>query len=257
MCLILIAQNIHPHYKLIVAANRDEFYNRPTNSAKHWENFPSLLAGKDLSAGGTWMGITKNGRFCAITNYRDLRNVKQSAPSRGDLVLSYLTTEIYPANFVEELQTKGNEYNGFNLLFGDVDAITYYSNQKNEAQVLTCGIYGLSNHFIDTAWFKNTRSREMFESIISKNTFTQEELITILQDKIEAPEDQLPDTGVGKEWEKVLSPIFIHSEIYGTRCSTIITVSKENEVIFTEVSYNDLGNETERNSFEFIVEERP
>jgi uncharacterized protein with NRDE domain len=256
MCLILIASNVHPDYKLIVAANRDEFYNRPTQQAKYWEEFPSLLAGKDLSAGGTWMGITKQGKFCAITNYRDLRNLKQNAPSRGDLVLSYLTSEINSANFVDELQTKGNEYNGFNLLFGDVDSLTYFSNQSDETQILSPGIYGLSNHFIDTPWFKNTRSKQMFESIISNKLLAEEELITMLQDSIEAPEDQLPDTGVGKEWEKILSPIFIHSEKYGTRCSTMITVSNENEVTFTEVSYNALGYETERNSFEFILKDR-
>jgi uncharacterized protein with NRDE domain len=257
MCLILIAQNLHPHYKLIVAANRDEFYIRPTQSAKYWEEFPYLLAGKDLSAGGTWMGITKNGKFCAITNYRDIRNLKQDAPSRGDLVLSHLTSIIDSYTFIDMLQNTGNLYNGFNLLFGNVDSLIYYSNQNNESVTLTPGIYGLSNHFLDTPWFKNIRSKQIFESIISKSLFNKNDLIAMLQDRTEAPEEQLPDTGIGKEWEKVLSPIFIHSEKYGTRCSTIITVSKENEVIFTEVSYNDLGNETERNSFEFILEERP
>ncbi|MDP2303256.1 MAG: NRDE family protein [Ignavibacteria bacterium] len=255
MCLILIAHNVHPDYKLIVAANRDEFYNRPTQPAQYWEKFPTLLAGKDLSAGGTWLGITKHGKFCAITNFRDLRNLKQEAPSRGDLVLSYLTSEINAFAFINKLQTTGYNYNGFNLLFGNVDSLTYYSNQNNESAVLTPGIYGLSNHFLDTPWFKNTRSKQMFESIISKSIISENDLITLLQDRIEAPEEQLPDTGIGKEWEKVLSPIFIHSETYGTRCSTIITVSQQNEVKFIEVSYNNFGEESEHKSYEFIIKD--
>jgi uncharacterized protein with NRDE domain len=251
MCLLLISYNIHPIYPLIVAANRDEFYNRPTEKARYWKELPDLLAGRDLEAGGTWLGITKAGRFAAITNYRDMKSVKNNAPSRGALTLNFLASDISPLKYGRSLIEKSDEYNGYNLLFSDLESFYYFSNQTKELQQLPSGVYGLSNHLLDTPWPKVVKSKEAFLGATSDEKVSENRLFEILSDDREAPDDQLPDTGLGRELERTVSPVFIKSEKYGTRSSTVLLLNSINEVLFVEKSLDTDKREWIESRFEF------
>ena len=237
MCLVVFANKVHKDYKFIFAANRDEFYNRPTEQAEFWNNYPDLLAGKDLQAGGTWMGITKQGRFAAITNFRDLRNFKENAPSRGKLTLDFLVNDIEPKGYYKSLKPDLTNYNGFNLLLGNVDEFYYFSNKKDGLIKLESGIYGLSNALLDTPWPKVEKSKLYLKKIIQQTEIHPWEVLNILSDTILAKDEELPYTGVGLELERLLSPVFTKMEKYGTRCSTIVMVDKNNNVKFVEKSY--------------------
>ena len=237
MCLVVFANNVHKNYKLIFAANRDEFYNRPTEQAEFWNNYPDLLAGKDLQAGGTWMGITKQGRFVAITNFRDLRNFKENAPSRGKLTLDFLVNEIGPEEYYKSLKSTLNDYNGFNLLLGNINELYYFSNKNYGLKKLEPEIYGLSNALLDTPWPKVAKSKSYLKKIIDQQEIHPWEVLNILSDTMLAKDEELPDTRVGLELERLLSPVFTRMEKYGTRCSTIVMVDKNDNVKFVEKSY--------------------
>lgn len=253
MCLIVFANNVHPKYKLIFAANRDEFYARPSEQAEFWEDHPELLAGKDLQAGGTWMGITKQGRFAAITNYRDLKNIKNDAPSRGNLTLDYLLRTISPEDYYENLKPTLNDYNGFNLLLGDADNLYYFSNKTDGIQKLSPGIHGISNAILNTSWPKVEKAKQKLESLIKQDDVHPFEVIDILKNTTIAKDEDLPDTGVGLELERMLSSIFIKSEKYGTRCSSVILVDNENNVQFVEkFFFGGLGTFSNR-EFKFKI----
>jgi uncharacterized protein with NRDE domain len=239
MCLLLLAVQKHPDYKLVLAANRDEYYDRPTAPAAFWDETSHLLAGKDLRAGGTWLGITKQGRIAAITNYRDPATIKTNAPSRGKLVSGFLLGQESPKHFLEGLAQEKDRYNGFNLIIGENDQLYWFSNRGEEARKLSPGVYGLSNRLLDTPWPKVTRSKDVMARLISgqKNP-SQDKLFHMLWDRTVAGGDQLPNTGVGMAWERILSPIFITSPTYGTRSSTIILIDRHNVVTFTEKTFN-------------------
>jgi len=254
MCLLLISYNCHPVYPLIVAANRDEFYDRPTEKAHFWKDHPELLAGRDLEAGGTWLGITKKGRFAAVTNYRDMRILKERAVSRGELVTNFLLSELSPLKFGQSLSPRAKEYNGYNLLFADTESLYYFSNQKYKLEKLQDGVYGLSNHLLDTPWRKVIKSKEAFIKVTSEEKILTDDLFKILSDDKEAPDDQLPDTGLPPELEKAISPVFVKSERYGTRASTILLINNANEVLFIEKSLNTKSNEWEESRFVFKLE---
>jgi len=243
MCLIVFANNVHPKYKLIFAANRDEFYNRPSEQVEFWKEYPDLLAGKDLQAGGTWMGITKQGKFAAITNFRDLKNHTNDAPSRGNLTLDFLINDDSPGEYYNKLKPALNDFNGFNLLLGNVDELFYLSNKTKELQKLQTGIHGISNAILNTPWPKVERSKRHLESLIQQEDINVWEVIAILKDTSIAKDEELPDTGVGLDLERMLSPVFIKSEKYGTRCSSVVMVDKENNVKFVEKFFFDgIGN---------------
>jgi len=243
MCLIVFANNVHPKYKLIFAANRDEFYNRPSEQAEFWKEYPDLLAGKDLQAGGTWMGITKQGKFAAITNFRDLKNHRNDAPSRGNLTLDFLINDDSPVEYYNKLKPDLNDFNGFNLLLGNVDELFYFSNKTEGLQKLQTGIHGISNAILNTPWPKVERSKRHLESLIQQEDINAWEVIAILKDTSIAKDEELPDTGVGLDLERMLSPVFIKSEKYGTRCSSVVMVDKENNVKFVEKFFFDgIGN---------------
>jgi uncharacterized protein with NRDE domain len=239
MCLLLLAVQKHPDYKLVLAANRDEYYDRPTAPAAFWDEVPHLLAGKDLRAGGTWLGITKQGRIAAITNYRDPAANKTNAPSRGKLVTSFLLGQESPKHFLEGLAQEKDHYNGFNLIIGENDQLYWFSNRGDGARKLSPGVYGLSNRLLDTPWPKVTRSKDAMARLISeqKNP-SQDALFHLLRDRTVACDNQLPDTGVGVAWERILSPIFITSPAYGTRSSTVILIDQQNFITFTEKTFN-------------------
>ncbi|UCH98734.1 MAG: NRDE family protein [Candidatus Aminicenantes bacterium] len=235
MCLILFAFQSHSRYKLIFAANRDEFYHRPTAPARWWKEARFLLAGKDLEAGGTWMGITKNGKIAALTNYRGTEFHKENAPSRGALVSQYLLSNISSQEYLEELQAKSVEYNGFNLILGNMDKLCCYSNRQNKILQVPPGVHGLSNDSLDTPWPKVVKGKQILEQqVLNQPEISLESIFSFLADTEMAPDDQLPDTGVGIEYERVLSSIFIKSPQYGTRSSTVVLVDNDNHVTFAE-----------------------
>lgn len=241
MCLIAFAYKIHPVYDLVLIANRDEFYARPTREAMFWseEGFPDLLAGKDMEAGGTWMGITQTGKWAAVTNYRDISNIKENAPSRGNLVLDYLKGNNSAQNYLENIHNKADSYNGFNLLIGEEENVYYYSNQTHKITVVQPGIYSLSNALLNTHWPKSDTAKKNLQTCIANNTLDKTSLFAILTDFEKAPEKKLPHTGLPAEMEKELSSIFIKTQNYGTRSSTLLLKEKSGKASFIERLYNN------------------
>ena len=253
MCLLLISYNHHPVYKVIVAANRDEFYNRPTEPAKFWDNDSSILAGKDLLAGGTWLGITKLGRFAAITNYREPQNILTGSPSRGKLVTNFLEGNSSIKNYLDSLVSTADQYNGYNLIIMDNDEAAYFSNKTKKMLKLSPGIYALSNHLLNTPWPKVETSKKSFVNIINNQNISTDELFNILSDTSTPPDELLPDTGLGLEIERAVSPVFVSTPFYGTRSSTVILIDKQNNVTFIEKSLDTNKNEWSFASFNFMI----
>ena len=254
MCLILFAYKVHPSYNLILAANRDEFYERPSSPADFWEDSPQVLAGRDLQEGGTWMGIDRTGRFAAITNYRDPASWKNDAQSRGELVSSYLCGNQSPDDYLAKTSRQTQLYNGYNLILGDRHELFAYSN-RGEKQKLNPGIYGISNHLLNTPWPKVSRGKKLLKATLDKKGAELEgALFALLLDRKIPADNKLPDTGIGLEWERVLSSIFIASPIYGTRSSTILLIGKNGRIKFVEKVYDGQRQEWVTSSFSFIRE---
>jgi uncharacterized protein with NRDE domain len=235
MCLLIIAYNIHPEFRLIVAANRDEYYSRPTRFLGFWEENPDILAGKDLKSMGTWLGITRKGRFSAITNYRDPKAVKEGRPSRGLLVRRFLESELSPEEYLRSVKEESLKYNPFNLIVGDLKELWYYSNRA-DIKRLEPGLYGLSNHLLDTPWPKVRKAKQRLKKIVEDEKVDVEKIFSVLKDRSIPPDHELPDTGVGYEKERMLAPIFIESPDYGTRSSSVILMG-EKVVHFYELNY--------------------
>jgi uncharacterized protein with NRDE domain len=253
MCLIFLALNQHPSYKLIIAANRDEFYVRKTAPAHFWEDHPNIVGGRDLEASGTWMAMNKNGKISLVTNYRDPVNINPKAPSRGQLVSDFLANDDKPEAYLNLVVARARLYNGFNILAGNQDELFYLSNYKSGIQKLESGIYGLSNHLLDTPWPKVERGKDKFSSAISKPVVEPNVLFEMLYDEQTAEDQFLPDTGIGLERERALSSMFIKTNGYGTRCSTVILISLDNHVLFSERVY-DLDTFVHKTSkFEFAI----
>lgn len=251
MCLINFHVQDHPIYRLIVAANRDEFYKRPTAPAHFWEDKPYLLAGRDLSQHGTWLGVAKNGRFAALTNYRDPSEQKKNVRSRGEIVTGFLDSDMTAAEFLKSLQQKRAEYAGFNVIAGIADELYYYSNVENEVKRISPGTHGLCNHFLDTPWPKVMKGKTDLRKLADQNRVIQPgELFDVLQDAEPFPEEQLPNTGVGVQLERVLSSLFIKSGEYGTRSSTVLLIDHDNNVTFVERTYLD-GKFVDDRTFSF------
>jgi uncharacterized protein with NRDE domain len=252
MCLILLAFDAHPAYRLILAANRDEYFSRPADPAAFRDDAPGILAGRDLKGGGTWLGVTRSGRIAALTNYRDPRSEKQCAPSRGLLVSGFLTGSMSIDKYLAALEREGAAYNGFSLIFGDPGRLCFFSNRSVRPQFIEPGIHGLSNHLLDTPWPKVTRGREALERFVAEGkTIRPEALFAILADRIIAPDPLLPETGVGIELERLLSPLFTSTPTYGTRSSTVILIDRDGETTFTEKTYNGQPEEAEIVTFRF------
>ena len=242
MCIIFFAYQMHAKYPFLLAANRDEYYNRPSAPAHFWPDTPAILAGRDLGQNGTWLGVTRSGRFAALTNYRDPAAYRSDALSRGHLVSRFLQENTEPLRYLEDVQTKVYAYNGFNLLAGDFHSgeLWYYGNRENQIRKLPPGIYGLSNHLLDTPWPKVTRGKSFFTEAISAGDRQMTDLLwALLQDRTAGQDDQLPDTGVSREWERTLSPIHIHSPAYGTRAMTILRLQQNGVLQFDEQSFDE------------------
>lgn len=256
MCLIVFAYKHHPEYPLILAGNRDEFYGREAQQAHFWDTDPAMLAGKDLRAGGTWLGVSKKGEFGAITNYRDLNDPRAGERSRGEIIPKFLTTVKAPDQKIRQLRKQNHHYAGFNFLAGDVDQLFYLNNINGNIQSVTPGIHGISNAFLDTLWPKVETARSEFQKAISSSTIDKEKIFNFLNDSKSYPEDSLPDTGLSPEKEKAVSPIFIETEGYGTRCSTLLTIDNDGRIHFTEKTYDAQREASESvKEFEFYTSE--
>lgn len=239
MCLILLALKQHPVYDLILLANRDEFFERPTAVAGFWDDSPDLLAGKDLLGGGTWLGVTRTGRMAALTNYRNPALLKADSPTRGRLVSDFLKGGDTIKGYIEKIDKKAGLYNGFSLILGIGKRLVYYSNVSRQSMELAPGIHGLSNHLINTPWPKVARGKSLLGNLIKKgNQFSESGAFKILDDRNKPEDSSLPDTGVGIERERMLSSIFITSPDYGTRSSTLILIDRDKRVRFIERSYS-------------------
>lgn len=238
MCLILFSYKQHPRYKLILASNRDEFYARPTKPLHKWDNGKKILAGQDEKNNGTWLGITPDWKISAITNYRNLSNIKENAPSRGLLVGNFLENNGHPTEYLRKISKTAGNYNAYNLIVGDKTGMYYFSNIKNKIEEIEPGIHGLSNQFLNSPWPKVERGKRKFKQIIDKDTkLSIDEIFGLLNDSSLPPDSELPDTGIGIEWERILAPIFIKTEVYGTRASSIVTIDNNNRITFVEKSF--------------------
>jgi uncharacterized protein with NRDE domain len=253
MCLILMAWQAHPDYPLVVAANRDEFFSRRTAAADFWGDSPDVLAGRDLEAGGTWLGVTRTGRFAALTNFRDPARNKTGAPSRGELVSRFLSGRQSPREYLAELEAVAAAHNGFNLLYGDMESLWCFSNCGEGEQALAPGIYGLSNHLLDTPWPKVARGKSALKAALLALP-DEAPLFALLRDDSVAPDENLPRTGVSREWERLLSAAFISSPGYGTRSATVLLRDVSGRVRFIEQGFLPDARPGERRAFAFAVE---
>ncbi|OGA02709.1 MAG: hypothetical protein A2W68_13880 [Betaproteobacteria bacterium RIFCSPLOWO2_02_64_14] len=242
MCLILFAHKAHRDYPLIMAANRDEAYARPSAPAAFWDELPHICAGRDLGKGGTWLGITRAGRIAAVTNYRDPTAARDAPLSRGALVKDFLAAQAASRHYLSEVGARGDQYNGFILIAGDLERLDWLSNRGPGVERIAPGVHGLSNHLLDTPWPKIQRARQTMESLLSVGgTGLVAGLFEVLADRTQAPDHELPDTGVGVQRERELSSIFVSGGRYGTRASTLILVHQDGSVLFVERSYGPLG----------------
>jgi uncharacterized protein with NRDE domain len=258
MCLVLIAFDCHPQYSLIVAANRDEFYDRPTAPAAFWADDAPVLGGRDLKAGGTWLAVDRRGRLAAVTNYRQGQREEAAPRSRGHLVSDFLRGKAPLAEYLDRVHREAGLYSGFNLLVGEPGGLSYYSNREGSIRSLEPGIYGLSNHLLDTPWPKVAATKSTFSALLSHNpSDLMAGLFALLADRTRARDEQLPSTGIGTEWERLLSSAFIASEQYGTRSSTVVLVGRHDNIVFVERSFGPGGAPGNEVRFKLECERNP
>ncbi len=237
MCLILFAVQPNQNLRLVVAANRDEFYGRPASRAHYWDDFPDVLAGRDLQMNGTWLGISKKGRFAAVTNFRETPPDPIPPRSRGDLTTEFLTTDRPVEDYVDEIQARANEYRGFNLVLDDGTSTYYYSNRAPEMIKLEPGFYGLSNQLLDCDWPKVNKGREKLSRLVTEVDDTKRlhsELFDLLIDK-----------GDGEAF----SNSFIATAEYGTCAATVLTITNNGETRFQEQGFAKHGRREHLNTY--------
>ena len=256
MCLIYIAHRVDPFYRLVVAANRDEYHQRPTAPAAWWDGAGGILAGRDLQAGGTWMGITRGGRFAAITNYRDPARHRAEAASRGYLVSGFLGGSDAALDYLTRIAREGDRYNGFSLLVHDGATLAFYSNRGGAPEIVPPGVHGLSNHLLDEPWPKVEQGKLDLLGMLARGAPTPGGLLGLLDRREPEAHPALPDTGVGAGRERALSARFILDSRYGTRCSTIILLDAAGEVLFRERSFDAAGEPRGDEVYSFRVEPR-
>lgn len=242
MCLILLAWHARPEFPLVVAANRDEFHARPSAAAAFWKDHPGILGGRDLEGGGTWLGITRTGKFAAVTNFRDAGVAAGGRTSRGLLASRYLENGDSAAEYVHALEGDDAAYRGFNFLAGGPGELWWVSNRAPGARRLAPGIHGLSNHLLDSPWPKVAHGKERLAAALEAGPAV-DTLLSILADTSIAPDEELPDTGVGLERERTLSAARIVSAPYGTRCSTVLILGRDGRARFAERAYDAEGKE--------------
>jgi uncharacterized protein with NRDE domain len=251
MCLLLFAYGAHVGFPLIVAANRDEFHRRPAAPAGWWPA-GDILAGRDLEAGGSWFGVNRQGRFAAVTNFRDPASRRSGVRSRGEVVVETLRTPLDGRSWLRVLEAGSGDYNGFSLVFGGVDGVFSYGNRGRQSGQLPTGVYGLSNHLLETPWPKVQRGKTKLQAYLASDQPPElEPLLALLDDREPAADAELPATGVSMERERLLSPMFIVSPDYGTRASTGLIVDQAGEVRFMERTFDAGGRMTAERSFRF------
>jgi uncharacterized protein with NRDE domain len=241
--LILVAWQAHPDYPLVIAANRDEFFGRPSAPAGFWPDAPEVLAGRDLEAGGSWLGVTRRQRFAALTNYRDGGSQPAelgNAPSRGTLVGNFLAGHCDPEKYITALSRSAPAYKGYNLFVGDARRLAYCTNRGTGWRWLGPGIYGLSNHLLDTPWPKLLAAKVSFATALAQLP-GEVPFFELLADREIVADSHLPETGVALEWERILSAIFVTSPDYGTRASTLLTRHRSGQVTLIEKSFGRGG----------------
>jgi uncharacterized protein with NRDE domain len=256
MCLAVIALDVHPRYALVLAANRDEFHARPAQAA-HWWNDPSvlpILAGRDLAQGGTWLGVTRAGRWAFVTNVREPGRFDPDAPSRGALVPALLRDARPPADALAAVLGNAQRYNGFNVVAGDASGGAFGSNRTDAVIALTPGIHGVSNAGLDTPWPKLVRAKHGVAAWIASGDDDLTQLWTVLADRASAADHELPYTGISRERERLLSSPFIVSEAYGTRCSTLVALTREGDVEFVERSFDPQGRACGEVAYRYAID---
>lgn len=252
MCLLAFRWMDHPRYALVLAGNRDEAYARPTAPADFWDDAPEVLAGRDLKAGGTWMGVSTSGRWSVITNIRNPDSVREDAPSRGHLVSEYLQSRADPVEHLESLAPDAHRYNGFNLIAGDLHTCAYLSNGRDGVEHVEPGMHGLSNAVLDDDWPKTQKAVATLRRLTQTDEVAPDALLAMLDDRDPFPAEKLPDTGVGAEVEQMLSPLFIETENYGTRASTVLLITHDGHVTFVERTFHQ-GEPGDTRRFEFEI----
>lgn len=234
MCLLSFSWNQHPEYKLILVANRDEYFDRPTKGLHQWDN--GIYAGKDLKGGGTWLGFHPNGKFAALTNFRDPKNDKPLSRTRGELVTGFLNGDLSPKAYLSQLEKIKQDYNGFNLLVAEKEELMVLSNYGGGIQEVSSGIHGLSNAFLNTPWPKVESAKADLKNLLEQKTPNLEELLQLLQSKEKAPIALLPNTGIPIEMEQTISSQFIRVEdYYGTVNTTALCWGYDGTVSIKEV----------------------
>lgn len=251
MCLILVAWRVHPKFSCIIAANRDEVFERATEPAHWWSDEPQILAGRDLAAGGTWLGVTRPGRIAALTNFRAPQPKRTDTPSRGMLVAEMLRSARPVEEDLLRLQRMGAHYNGFNMMISDGNQLGVYESVSGTHVLLGPGIYGLSNHLLDTPWPKVQKGKSRLQRALC-GMDDLAAVLDLLRDDRPAHDDELPRTGVSLEWERLLSSAFVRGADYGTRSSTIVRVGG-GTTYFDEWSWDPAGEQSDRRSFEFAT----
>ncbi|HET9473181.1 MAG TPA: NRDE family protein [Steroidobacteraceae bacterium] len=248
MCLLVLAWRCHPRYRLVVAANRDEFHARPAAALAPWEDQPGTVGGRDLLAGGTWFAIDGARRCGIVTNFREFGRRRRSAPSRGELIPTYLAAGSSPGAWLRTLETDAPGYAGFNLLLADRESLWYATNRSDEfARELPPGIYGLSNEFLDTPWPKLVRVRARFEAMLAEPASEDRrvlsgELFAMLADREIAAPVTLPPSDLSPEWARKFSAPFVLDPTYGTRCSTVLTLSGDDSLAIAERRFDANGD---------------
>lgn len=253
MCLILLAHRVHPEFPLIVAANRDEFHGRAAAAADFWQDAPEVLAGRDLEAGGTWLGVSRSGRFAAVTNFSEEAVDPPPPRSRGTLVSDFLAGSMAPEPYLQGIARHGAAYKGFNLLLSDGDELWYYSNRLPRPERLEAGTYGLSNHLLDTAWPRVRRGKSalaVFEE--AERQPNVEALLALLADETAPTAEEIAASGLDEQHIARMTPCFIRGPVYGTRASTVVLTHRSGEVAFSEVGFAAEGRRMTRKDFSFM-----
>lgn len=241
MCLITFAYNCHPEYSFILLANRDEFYQRPSDPLDYWKDQPDILAGRDREKSGTWLGINTRGAFTAVTNYRDGSRPSKPLRSRGELTANYLNSDDSAATYAQQLEGSKAQYGGFNLLLADDSGLYSCASRTTDVQKLEPGIYALSNALLDTPWPKLKEVKQNLSNEIKQKELDISNLFKIMRNPAKACDADLPSTGISKEWEKQLSSIFIQLETYGTRATTVLLQKPNGTTRIIEQNYNVSG----------------
>lgn len=252
MCLLALAWRVHPDFPLVLVGNRDEFHDRPAEPAHWWSSPDGILAGRDLQAGGSWLGLSLRGRLAVVTNYREPGIPTSGRRSRGDLVVDFLSFSGSVVEWMDELTGRSNDYGGFNLIVGDREQIHYLTNRGEGQRCLTPGVHALSNHQLNTPWPKVTAARRGLERLVKNDGFESGKLFELLADRTPADDEHLPDTGVSLEWERLLSSAFIVDPRYGTRVSTVVLAGIDGRFDFEERRFDPDGRGRGDARFSFL-----